>query len=133
VLKHLLLLPVQVLDVLIGLVGKHAAGHVWPDKVFGVCIEEIDNMRANCVRVECSCGFSEAPKTKPTPAAAKVIVVRVRVWWSRLISIAIIETSPPDSTSVHPFAASAASTVALIQSTDNGSDVWTFSQLWVLY
>ena len=77
-LKQLLHSPVQALDVLVGLVGKHAAGHASPDQAFGLCIEEIDNKRANCVRVGCSCGFSKAPKTTSTPAAAKVIVVRVQ-------------------------------------------------------
>jgi hypothetical protein len=78
VLKHLLHSFVQVLDVLVGLVGKHAAGHASPDQGFGLCIEEINNKRANFVSVECSRGFSKAPKTTPTPAAPKVIVVRVQ-------------------------------------------------------
>ena len=77
--KQLMRSPVQVLDVLVGLVGKHAAGHASPDQVFGLCIEEIDNKRVNCARVGCSCGFSKSPqKNTPTPAAAKVIVVRVQ-------------------------------------------------------
>ena len=78
-LKQLLHSPVQLLDVLAGLVGKHASGHASPDQVFGLCIEEIDNKRANCVRVGCSCGLSKAPKTTPTKAAAtKAIVQRVQ-------------------------------------------------------
>src|ERR1700758_4029934 len=52
VLKQLLHSPVQVLDVLVALVGKHAAGHASPGQVFGLCVEEIDNKRANCVRVQ---------------------------------------------------------------------------------
>src|ERR1700761_7987939 len=81
VLKQLLHSPVQALDVLVGLVGKHAAGHASPDQAFGLCIEEIDNKRAKCVRFGCSCGFSKAPKapkTTPTKAPAKVIVERVQ-------------------------------------------------------
>ena len=33
-LKHLLYFPVQVLDVLVGLVGKHAAGHASQTNIF---------------------------------------------------------------------------------------------------
>ena len=77
-LKHLLHSPVQVLDVLVGLVEKHAAGHASPDQRFYLCIEEIDNKRANRVSFGCSCGFSKASKTTPTSAAPKVIVVRVQ-------------------------------------------------------
>jgi hypothetical protein len=78
VLKHLLHSLVQVLDVLVGLVGKHVAGHAPPDQHFGLCIEEIDNQRANRVSFGCSRGFSKTPKTAPTSAAAKVIVERVQ-------------------------------------------------------
>jgi hypothetical protein len=78
VLKYLLHFLVQVLDVLVGLVGKHAAGHASPDQHCCLCIEEIDNQRANRVSVGCSRGFSKAPKTTPTPAAAKVIIERVQ-------------------------------------------------------
>ena len=77
-LKQLRHSPVQVLDVLVGIVGKHAARDASPCQLFGLCIEEIDNKPANCARVEWSCGFSKAPKTTPTPAVAKVIVVRVQ-------------------------------------------------------
>src|SRR5580692_1488464 len=55
VLKQLRHSPVQVLDVLVGFVGKHAARDASPGQVFGLCIEEIDNKPANCVCVEWSC------------------------------------------------------------------------------
>src|SRR5712672_148329 len=78
-LEHFVHALIQVLDVFVGVVGERVAFRSSPDQLLGLAIKEIDNHRANFVRVGRGRSLTKTSATEapPTPAPSHSVVKRI--------------------------------------------------------